>query len=184
VTSWQRLVRALGDRAGLLRLRPPATETQLVAAETMMALRLPADYRAWLAGCDGQELDALSILPRGGWFASIDRVVSEWVFHRNFDAPELDTTDDALVRSNVFDPKRVTIGGWEDLGGDSVMIDLLPGPRGTPGQLLTLYTECDFAVIGTSLADYFERVAVLIERGELTADLLDANDWHELVEIQ
>lgn len=184
MTSWQRLVRALGDRVALLGLRRPATETQLVAAETMMALRLPRDYRDWLAQSDGQESGAFSILPRGGWFASIDRVVSEWVFHRNFDAPELDTTDDALVRYTVYDPKRVTIGGWEHLGGDSVVLDLLPGPRGTPGQLLTLYTECDFAVIGTSLADYFDRVAVLIERGTLTPELLEDNDWHELVELQ
>ena len=184
MTSWQRLVRALGDRAADLRLRPPATETQLVAAETMMALRLPRDYRAWLATCDGQDPEALSILPRGGWFASIDRVVSEWVFHRNFDVPELDTTDDALVRGVVYDRKRVTIGGWEDLGGDSVWLDLLPGPRGTSGQVLVLYTECDFAVIGTSLADYFERVAILLERGTLTPQHFEDHAWHELVEIE
>ena len=171
--SWTHLVRALGPAADQLALRPPATETDLVATEVMLGTPLPPDYRAWLAIADGQEDRGLSILPRGGWLISHHRVIEQWTHERGFDLdPEdyedTEEDDDAdRVRWFVFHRRRITIGGWHFLDGDNTVLDLIPGPRGTSGQLLTLVSECDFEVIGTSLGAYFERLAQLVERGAL-----------------
>lgn len=180
--AWSRLVTALGDAAPRLGLRPPATETQLVATEVMLRTRLPADYRAWLAIADGQEPWALSILPSGGWFVSLDRLLAQWMHERQFDLDDYDdipeTQDDDRVRFYVFHPKRITIAGSEYLDGDNTVLDLIPGPAGTVGQIANLVSECDYEVIGTSLSAYFTRVAELLETGQLAPRQIDADrEW-------
>jgi len=171
--SWDRLVRALGATAGELGLRPPATETDLVATEVMVGHPLPADYRAWLAIANGQETTGLSILPPGGWLISHDRLIEQWTHERNFDLEEAEydgapIEDHGRVRGFVHHPRRITIGGWYDLDGDNAMLDLIPGPDGTEGQIMTFVSECDFEVIGTSFGAYLDRVAALVEAGKLT----------------
>ena len=130
-----------------------------------MASRLPSDYRAWLAIADGQETEALSILPTGGWFVSIDRMLERWTHERNFvhETDATETQDDDRVRWLVFHPKRIPIGGWYDLEGDTTVMDLIPGPAGTKGQLMDYVSECDFEVIATSFDAYLDRIAELVE---------------------
>jgi cell wall assembly regulator SMI1 len=176
--AWTRLVRALGPVAAELALRPPATETDLVATEVMVGHRLPPTYRAWLSVADGQEPTGLSILPRGGWLISHDRVIEQWTHERGFDLDSDDYDaasgeDDELVRPFVFHPRRLTIGGWELLDGDNTLIDLIPGPAGTEGQLITSVTECDFEVIGRSFGAFIDSVAQLVERGTLSPLMVD-----------
>lgn len=163
--TWRRLIAALGPSADRLGLRKGATETSIVAAETLMAARLPSDYRAWLAIADGQETEALSILPTGGWLVSIDRMLERWTHERNFDLEDDDTEtqDDDRVRWLVFHPKRIPIGGWYDLEGDTTVMDLIPGPAGTKGQLMDYVSECEFEVIATSFDAYLDRIAELVE---------------------
>lgn len=175
--AWSRLVRALGPAAAELALRPRATETDLVATEVMLGHKLPADYRAWLAIADGQTTTGLSILPRGGWLISHDRVIEQWTHERGFDLDGEDYDDapgedDERVRPFVFHPRRITIGGWESLDGDNTLIDLVPGPAGTEGQIMTFVTECDFEVIGTSFAAFLTGVAALVEDGALSPQMV------------
>lgn len=195
LSPWSRLVAALGAAAPALRLRPGATETQLVAGETMMACRLPVDYRSWLALADGQEPDGLALLPHGAAFLGLDQVISQWVFERGFDVPddEPGAAPDAMVREGVFAPSRIPIGGWEAHQASDAILDLAPGPRGTRGQVIALESECDFVVIGASLGAYFTRVAELLERGELAPQRIDGDlrlaspihgdRWRDLVTI-
>jgi cell wall assembly regulator SMI1 len=171
VRTWRRLLDALGPAADRLALRKGASETSLVAAETLLASRLPADYRAWLAITDGQEPEGLSILPTGGWLLSIDRMLEQWTHERNFDLEDsdalLEAQDDNRARWFVFHPKRITIGGWHFLDGDNTVLDLIPGPAGAVGQLMDFVTECDFQVIGASFDAYLARVAELVEQKQL-----------------
>lgn len=175
--AWTRLIRALGPAAAELGLRPPATETDLVATEVMVGHTLPADYRAWLAIANGQDSTGLSILPRGGWLVQHDRVIEQWTHERGFD---LDGDDydaapgehEERVRPFVFHPRRITIGGWELLDGDNTLIDLVPGPAGTKGQIVVSVTECDFEVIGASFGAFLHGVAQLVEAGTLSPQMV------------
>jgi cell wall assembly regulator SMI1 len=176
--AWTRLVRALGPASGELALRAPATETDLVATEVMVGHKLPPEYRAWLSVANGQETTGLSILPRGGWLISHDRLIEQWTHERGFDldAEDYDAApgeDDELVRPFVFHPRRLTIGGWHFLDGDNTLIDLIPGPAGTEGQVMTFVTECDFEVIGASFGALIESIAQLVERGTLSPLMVD-----------
>ncbi len=176
--AWTRLVRALGSAAAELALRPPATETDLVATEVMLGHKLPAEYRAWLAIANGQETTGLSILPRGGWLISHDRVIEQWTHERGFDldGDDYDAAageEDEPVRPFVFHPRRITIGGWQFLDGDNTLLDLIPGPVGTEGQVMTFVSECEFEVIGTSFGAFLEGVAKLVESGTLSPLMVD-----------
>jgi len=176
--AWNRLVRALGPAAAELALRPGATETDLVATEVMLGHKLPADYRAWLAVANGQEPVGLSILPGGGWLISHDRVIEQWTHERGFDLDPDDYDaapgeDDERVRPFVFHPRRITIGGWQMLDGDNTLIDLVPGPTGTEGQVMTFVTECEFEVIGASFGAFLAGVAQLVEEHALVPLMVD-----------
>jgi cell wall assembly regulator SMI1 len=180
VRSWRRLLGALGPHVDRLHLRKGASETSIVAAETLLASRLPADYRAWLSIADGQEPEGLSILPTGGWLISIDRLLEKWIHDRNFeldDSPETEDDapdDDDEVQWFVFHPKRITIGGWHFLDGDNTLIDLVPGPAGTMGQLADFVSEHEIEVIAPSFDAYIERVAELVEQKKLVVVDTDA----------
>lgn len=180
--SWAGLMEALGDTAARLQLRPGANEATIAAAEAVLGYRLPADYRAWLAIADGQEVDpdgetkSLSILPTMGWFASIERVVSQWREARTFDLDDYavtETQDKGRVRFFVGHPHRLAIAGSEHLGEGGTLLDLIPGPSGSTGQLITMTSECDFAVIGESLSRFFERIAVLVSTGKLVPAVVE-----------
>lgn len=174
--TWRRLIAALGADAGRLGLRTGATETSIVAAETLMNVRIPADYRAWLAIADGQEIESLSILPTGGWLVSLDRLLVKWTEDRPWylDDDEPDTQADGRIRPFVFHPRRLTIGGSRFLDDDNTLIDLVPGAAGTEGQVINFVTECDFVVYRPSFDAYLDRVAELVEsRALIVADTED-----------
>jgi cell wall assembly regulator SMI1 len=209
VRTWRRLLDALGPAASRLQLRRGASETSIVAAETLMNVRFPADYRAWLAIADGQEVDSLSILPTGAWLISIDRLLVRWTEERNFDfADELneddlddddldeDLDDDDLDEDELDDldddndeadnedngpaisstdaiqpflvhPRRITIAGTELLDYDNTVLDLIPGPTGTKGQVINVVDGHELVVYRPSFDAYLERVAELVESGAL-----------------
>lgn len=169
--SWHRLVRALGPAESRLRLRPPATEAALRAAERAIGRALPADVRAWLAIADGQEPGGLSILPNGSWLISLDRLVEKYQHERQYDLPDDEvaaitmTMDRDRIRHFVYHPRRITIAGAHNLDYDNYLIDGIPGPTGTIDQVIVFVTECDFVTLAPSLAVLFDRIAALVEAG-------------------
>jgi cell wall assembly regulator SMI1 len=220
VRTWRRLLDALGPAASRLQLRRGASETSIVAAETLMNVRFPADYRAWLAIADGQEVDSLSILPTGAWLISIDRLLVRWTEERNFDFADEDDEDldddldDDDLDDDEFDdldddnelgekrvgddeadneadneddneddgpaisstdaiqpilvhPRRITIAGTELLDYDNTVLDLIPGPTGTKGQVINVVDGHELVVYRPSFDAYLERVAELVESGAL-----------------
>ena len=189
--TWHRLAAALGDDAARLRRGPGVDEERIVAAEGILGVRLPADYRAWLQLHDGQQLDmvegveGLSVLPGGAaWFVPLDRVLAHWQWERSFDLDDYDsiheTQDQKRVRFFVGHPRRITVAGSANLDGGNFVLDLIPGPNGTPGQLLEMTSECDFEVIGDSVSAYFDRIAELLEVGKLVVTT-DDNGYETLV---
>lgn len=61
----------------------------------------------------------------------------------------------------------MTIGGPGELDADNTIVDRDPGPNGAVGQIITSTSECDFVVLAASCAAYVDRVATLVERGQL-----------------
>lgn len=187
--SWQRLLDALGPAEARLGLRPPATEAAIAGAETLFERALPADYRALLAICDGQD-GPQSVLPSGGLLLPLARVVEAWLQCSKHMVPEWDAESvppDVRVRPLVWHPTRIPIG--EDGNGmPDPFLDLAPGPRGTVGQVIALVSECDFVVVGESLADYFLRTANLLIGGQIRIDddglVRTSNAWIDLVELR
>lgn len=163
MSGWKRLVDALGADAASLALRPPASEAAIVGAETLFERALPADYRALLAIADGQEDGGLSLFESDAVLLPIAKVIEQWLFNakfvvREWDSEPVDAT--AAARPFVWHPTRIPIAA--DYLGHGPFLDRWPGPAGTAGQVITLVTECDFEVIGTSLDDYFTRRAASI----------------------
>lgn len=158
--TWRRLLEVLGADADLLGLRKGASETSIVAAETLMNVRFPADYRAWLAIADGQDDDGLALFDDDVRMLPLAKVMEAWVNNAQFVVEEFDdepVTADMAVRPCVWHPTRIPIAA--DYLGNGPLIDLLPGPAGIAGQLIQLVSECDFDVIATSLDDYFTKRA-------------------------
>lgn len=163
--TWQRFVDALGHEAAKLALRPGASEAAIAGAETLFERPLPADYRALLAIADGQEPTGLAVFDPDTQLLPLAQVIEQWLRLARFVVREWDAMPvepDMVVRPFVWHPTRIPIAA-DDLDAGP-FLDLWPGPAGTVGQVITLVSECEFEVIGTSLDDYFARRADAIVR--------------------
>ncbi len=155
-----------------LALRGPATEEAIRAAEDIMGLRFPEDFRASLAIHDGQDPGyGVEWPPGGGRLAPLDAIVKQWQDEQDWvepNDPGLNSLDlEDRLRTVLRDPRRIPIAGnlyWDQ---DNMYLDLVPGPKGTEGQVLQLVSECDFQICGRSFEDFLERFIELLETGKL-----------------
>jgi cell wall assembly regulator SMI1 len=169
---WARLEGWMASRdAGSLRLRAPASEGEIAAAEAVIGRRLPAAFRASLAIHDGQESDyEVEWLPTRGCLAPLSEVVAQWQYARGWDDDSFyDALDDAdRVRCLVSHPGRVVVGNSIYFDGDGLVLDLIPGPAGVEGQVLAFVTECDMVTVGSGFDDFMARLVALLDRDLLT----------------
>lgn len=173
VATWRRLAAALSDRAPLAKLRPPASAAAIRDRETLLAAPLPADFVASLAIHDGQEdKPALTFLPGGlrlGSLASIARCFRE--DRPSFDAADPDgrfewLSKDERVRQVHFHPRHVPIAGTRFWDHGRLLLDGIPGPAGTLGQVI-VRQEGEFCALVPSFAELLHRTAEGLERGTL-----------------
>jgi cell wall assembly regulator SMI1 len=175
---WSRLELLMADKAKPPRLRPPATEAAIAAAEATMSLSFPPDFRASLLVHDGQEdgeddLDTLQWLPNQAPLAALDRIVEQWCehcktyeqFHAN-EEPQL--IEDGTLHHYFWHPKRIPIAGNPHFDQDNVYIDFIPGPNGVAGQL-ALFGKGAF---GSVLAPSFRTALTIF------ADALASGEYH------
>ena len=165
-------IQSWGAARGLsLRLRPPATSEAIAKTEEAWGLPFPADYRELLLIADGQEDE-----PEFPWLfeceplAPLARIIEQIAelkeLAEEFPAVGPDTNDGFVV-STIYHARRLPICGTPYFDGDTGYLDLAPGHAGTAGQIITLVTECDFVVLGTSLAHSLERYADALDDGTL-----------------
>lgn len=160
VKSWHELLAALGDAVPRLRLRPAVDVAAIEAAEAVLGFELPSAYREWLQLADGQDQGGLSVFPFCVWFSPLDEVVADWTRQGRGSEPS---------------QRLVIARHGEDPG---CALNLVPGRS---GQLLALWDPHDPIVIGTSLSSYFERVALLVQKGELVPRPFDPTGAEDLV---
>jgi hypothetical protein len=169
---WHRVVQGLGPAGETLRLR--AGRTDLLPIEDRLGLRLPDDYRAWLALHDGED-DApgrVEYLPGGGFLLPANVTLQRWVdnqewFQGDDDVGPAPFQDDDRIRNVVAHARRVMIASNRYGDGDNTFLDFCPGPAGTAGQVIVATSECDFEVVGASFEDFLRRLATALEDGLL-----------------
>jgi cell wall assembly regulator SMI1 len=160
-------------------LAPGAAPDAIAAAEQAMGLTFPPDFRASLLLHEGQTTFGDGSAPSFPWLpgcpqlAPLRQIVSQ---HKEIQGladeyPPPDAFDDGRrLRAGTYRKGRIPIAGTPWWDGDSTYIDLDPGPEGTPGQIITMVSECDFVVLGQSFEDALARWVGALESGEWTYD--------------
>jgi cell wall assembly regulator SMI1 len=172
--TWARLERWANQHGASLRLRPGAPEKEIAAAEEKMNLRFPDDLRASIAAHDGQEDadDCFAFLPGCDLLKPLAAVVAQWEEEVGLADPseEIVASEDGLLHTVLWHPKRIPIAGNYFWDGGNTYCDLFPGPKGTSGQIVTFVSECDLVALGASLKNALELYLGALESGEWIFD--------------
>jgi cell wall assembly regulator SMI1 len=171
---WKRVTTCLGEHASTLKLRPGASEATIAGVERELGIALPPDYRAWLLLHDGEDDDDARVewLPAWGRLLPIEVTLERWRDEQEWAQSDEDPgfesfDDDERIRQVVKHARRIVIAGNRYGDGDNTYLDLAPGPKGSVGQVIVGVTECDFAVVGASFAEFLQRWATAFEAGQL-----------------
>ncbi len=146
---WERLEAVAATTPLPPRLRPPATEAAIRAAERTLGMTIPDDFRASLLVHDGQEPpgddeeedDVFAWLPGHARLAPLDAIVDGWTrecetFATQHAGEAPTEIEDGRLYHYLWHPRRIPIAGNRWWDQDNTLLDLFPGPRGTSGQLV------------------------------------------------
>lgn len=158
-----------------LHLNPGASQEEIEELETILEQKLPTDLRELLTYANGQAPEfqdsGLQWIPETA-LLSTQEIAQIWLQGKEwytYDDDSFNSYDDNdRIRRTLWHNNRIPV--WGRLSPDTVaegIIDGVPGPNGTPGQLIMSVSESEFEVIGTSLAGFFEKYAKLIKEGQL-----------------
>lgn len=181
--SFARILRWADSNLPLLRdsLRPPASESEIAALETIIGQALPQDVRDLYRLADGQIPFQFGCTPHyPGFFVSlpfnpIEIVTRHWQFARELEADDLGGEEFL----SAFPPDTVKIQennrAWipisDDAGGNHIAIDLDPGPAGNIGQVIIIGTDEQERVrIASSLSAFLHWVAGEFEAGHFAGN--------------
>lgn len=157
-----------------LKLRPPVSDAALRKAEEAWGEPLPEPYVALLRVADGQDDE-----PDFDWLlgccrlAPLESVTAQVKEERELaeEYPPSGETDlDGHVHAGRYNAKRLPIAGTPYWDGDATFLDFDPGPAGKAGQVITLVTECDYAVMGSDLEACLSYWADCLEQGRFVWD--------------
>ena len=181
-------------------LRPPASAEAIATAEKAMKVKFPAALRTAYLRHDGATWGKMDMreglaLFHNSWWCGLDEMVDHWHFMvREAGAVEMDDPDfymfpikapswDRLaIRPEWWNKKWLPIGRSNT--ANTYYIDLMPGPRGTKGQIISDSGEMSAALIApdlnawlTFLSDSFESGRFKTEPGSsLWIDTLQGSD--------
>lgn len=174
VESLEKLEGLAKERGLSLGLRPGASADAIAKAEQALGRALPSDYRELLTFADGQtDEPGFPWMPGCDRLAPVAMVVAQLAEERAMTAdfpPSSDEELDGWIRHGRYHPNRLPIAGTRWWDGDTTYLDLEPGSNGKTGQLITLTSECDFVVLGESLAHALSRYVDALTSGDLV--------WH------
>jgi cell wall assembly regulator SMI1 len=113
-------------------------------------------------------------LPNGMTILSCEMIVKEWHFwvglYEKYGQDEFshETYFQDKIRNIIYHPKRLIIAEQE---GIAIMaLDGIPGPQGTPGQVILDVDECTFIVGADSWTRFLEKYLRLMESGQVCYD--------------
>ena len=157
-----------------LKLRPPAAPKQIAAAEKALGVTFPADFRASLLVHDGQDDDpGVRLLPFAQRLGSLASLTRCWKDDRGlFDKAEMATRLEWLdatrrVRQVHLHPAHVPIAGSKYWDYGRLLLDFLPGPDGSAGQLIAR-DDVDFVYVCAGVGELLARTARGLEDGRIS----------------
>lgn len=158
---WKSLEKVLKEHwpEGYESLRPGAGDAEIAALESRLGASLPAEVAESLRVHDGQHDEALWDL----WaLLSAEEIAAQWSLMKDLlEAGELD----GLGTENG---KKVAAGWWcpawipvcADGSGDLLCVDLQPGPKGVPGQVVWFrHDDAERSVEARSFKAWLQKVA-------------------------
>ena len=184
---WQRLTTWLRINAPqlLLTLQPGATQQAIVDLERRLGVRLPDDYRAFLALCDGQRIGAAFRFYNAEELLCTTKILTHWQ-HWNglLEAGAFESYQsepDAGIRTDWWNAKWIPF--THDLGGHSSCLDLNPAKGGTVGQVITMWRDSEEReLMYGSFTAWLTHVVAGLESGKIVfseneyAALIDASE--------
>lgn len=168
---WQRIETWFETHAPevLTGLNPPATEQDITAAEAVLGVRFPDEFRALYLVHDGQSPDAPWMMLGWEWLplksiCGESKVWNDLLAGHSFDGAENDS-DGTIVRKDWWHPHWIpfTYSG----GGDHHCLDLAPGPEGAVGQVMVMWhDDGQRPVLASSFDAFLASYAAQLEAGE------------------
>ena len=147
-------------------LEEGASDADLNALEVATGQTLPAAYRAlYCRHLYWGQTFPLDHVPLG-------HVLHEWLVWQELEAEFQETQGHASHPAGAITPQYINLG-WipflKDWGGNSVGVDLAPGPGGVRGQVITFgRDERDKYVLAGSLEAFLTEYLVRLEAGRVT----------------
>ncbi len=152
-----------------LKLRKPATEKQISAAEKSLSIRFPDDFRASLRVHDGQDPEpSILWLPGVPQLGSLESIVNCWTQDRAFyEATEADETDErSRVRQTFHHPRHIAFAGSAHWDYDRLLFDFEPGPEGHAGQII-MRSDVEFLFLVRTFRELMEKTVEGLENGTI-----------------
>jgi len=172
---WDRIERWFADHRPKLdlQLRPGAGEDAIAAAEQELGVPFPEDFRASLRVHDGQD-DACEVtwLPFAQRLGSIASLVACWRDdRRDYDEAlgkeRLDWLDDERrVRQVHLHPGHIPFAGSAYWDYDRLLLDFVPGPEGSDGQIIAR-NDIHLRFVAPNFAALLARLAAGLENGTI-----------------
>jgi cell wall assembly regulator SMI1 len=180
-SSWERIEEWLASNAPQIResLSPPAAAGELERLASVIGQNLPGDLVASYQIHDGQydESEGGGMMPFGEDYgdiahslASIEDVITDYEMMTELlesgDFVGIEKEPHDAIKTAPWNPCWIPIAN--DGGGDYHCVDLDPGPKGTPGQIVTVLEGPRQAVVAESLAEWLAKTADEMEAGLLS----------------
>ena len=153
---------------GLSDLNPPATDDEILELTNVIGIELPNDFLGILKIHNGQKGEAAWLFDSQE-FLSTHRIIEEFnTWKKLFDTElqgKVSNPDDG-VKNDWWN--KAWIPFTSDGCGDHYCLDLSPTPRGTKGQVITLWYESgEREIVASSFSQWFEEYVKELNSGEL-----------------
>jgi cell wall assembly regulator SMI1 len=173
--AWERYVAAIAKSHPAFRgyFEAGASEARIAEAEKALRLRFPPDLRRLLSRHAGS-LDERQVLP--GWMLfSSERIVDEWRIWEELRREQFVPEDYTCEPEGPIKGDEWWRLGWipfcGDGGGNHLCVDVDPPPKGTSGQVISMWhDDAARALIAGSLTEFIEIIAQDAENGLLFWD--------------
>jgi cell wall assembly regulator SMI1 len=184
---WERIEAWLAANAPAIAggFNAPASPRELAKTERFLGVQFPEDVRRSYLRHNGQSREVSSMLVEWEWY-SLDRVRSDWKLWKElrdrgaFAGSRSDTDGLDIRNEDWWNPAWVPLARFE---GDTLFLDLAPGPQGTVGQIIVILQQCALRPWGAaSFTDYLALIADEMEAGWVAVnkdlgDALDRLEW-------
>lgn len=166
-----------------LKLRPPATATQIADAEKKLGVKLPADFVASASVHDGQENEpSVMLWPFGQRLGSLQALSQCWKDDRgSYDKKDEEgrfdwLSTDKRVRQVHFHPKHIPFAGSSYWDYSRLLFDFVPGPSGTSGQVI-VRDDIEFEYLAPSFGALLETIVTGLEEGTMRVTKTSASKY-------